>query len=120
MTGKAPWTALGVRPLHPRPSYVALALAMLLAWPVMESVDAKYPEYMIAIALGAAAWGTTLAVRARSIVGLLLVPVALLWLNPLFGADWFTHEGPVFFLSHSALALLLGTAGYTFAATEKA
>lgn len=120
MTDRIPWTTLGVRPLHPRPSYVALALAMLLAWPVMVSVSPTYPTYMTVMALGAGTWGTILAVRAKALIGLLLAPTALLWLHPILGADWYTHEGPAFFLPHAAIALLLAIAGYTFAATERA
>ena len=40
-------------------------------------------------------------------------------ISMLLGADWFTHQGPVFFLAHATLALLFGTAAYTYLATEK-
>jgi hypothetical protein len=96
-----------------------MVLAVLFALPAMTAAQPDYPVYMVVLALGSASWFTYLAVRARALVGLLLVPVALIWLNPLLGSAWFTHEGPGLFLPHSALALLFGVAAYTFAATEK-
>lgn len=113
------WSFLGPRMYRPRPNYVALALSLLFAWSVMDDVPAQYPSYMIALAAGTAAWFTYLGVRARAVVSLLFVPVSLLWLNPLLGLDWFNHQGPTFFLAHSAMAILLGIAGYTYVATEK-
>ena len=113
------WTIFGPRLTRPRANLPGAVLAVMFALPAMTSVPTKYPAYMIPAALIAAGWFTYLGVRARAAVSMLLIPVALLWLNPLFGADWFTHQGPVFFLAHSALALLLGTAAYTYAATEK-
>ena len=120
MAQSGAWTLLGPRHGRVRPSYTALVLAMLFAWPVMVAVPSTYPAYMTVLALGTGTWFAMLAFRARVIVGLLFIPVALLWLHPMFGAEWFTHEGPAFFLIHSAMALLLGVAGYTYAATERA
>jgi len=96
-----------------------MVLAVMFAWPAMTAVQSKYPAYMIVLALGSSAWFTYLGVRAHALMGLLFLPVALIWLNPLFGASWFTHEGPGFFLPHAALALLFGTAAYTYTAVEK-
>ena len=113
------WTFFGPRPQRPRANMVGAVLAVMFALPAMTSVPEKYPAYMIPMAVLAAGWFTYLGVRARALMSFLLLPVALIWLNPLFGADWFTHQGPVFFLSHSAFAMLLGTVAYTYTATEK-
>lgn len=113
------WTLVGPRRQRPRANMVGAVLAVMFALPAMTSVPAKYPAYMIPLAVLAASWFTYLGIRARALVSFLLLPVSLIWLNPLFGADWFTHEGPAFFLAHAALALLFGTAAYTYAATEK-
>lgn len=113
------WSLLGERPARPRPSTVGIVLAVLFAWPAMTAVSPTYPSYMIVFALGGSAWFAWKAMRARAIVGLLLLPVALVWVNPWLGADWFAHEGPAFFLAHSALALLFAVAAYTYTASEK-
>lgn len=113
------WTAFGARLQRPRPSTPGIVLALFFALPVMTDVAPQYPAYMIALAILAAGYFTWLGVRARALVSLLLIPVALLWLNPLLGADWFTTQGAAFFLPHAALAMLFGIAAYTFAATEK-
>lgn len=113
------WSWFGPRPQRPRGNMPGVVVALFFALPVMTSVEPKYPAYMIVLAIGAAAWFTVLAVKARALIGMFLLPVSLLWLNPLFGAEWFTHEGPLFFLPHAALAMLIGTAAYTYTATEK-
>ena len=96
-----------------------VVLALFFALPVMTEVPPQYPAYMIGLALLASGYFAWMAIRSRALVGLLLPPVALLWLNPLFGADWFTAQGVAFFLPHAALAMLFGIAAYSFAATEK-
>lgn len=119
MEANEQWTFIGPRPTRARPNPPAMALAVLFAWPAMVSVPAKYPVYMIVLALGASVWFTWLGVKAKAGYSLLLVPAALLWLNPVFGADWFVAEGPKFFLPHAVLAMLFACAAYTYAATEK-
>jgi hypothetical protein len=113
------WTAFGPRRVRPRANLLGAVLAVMFAWPAMTAVDPKYPAYMITLALGAASWFTYLGVKARALVALLLLPVAMLWLNPLFGAEWFNRQGALFFLPHAVFAMLLGIAAYTYAATEK-
>ncbi len=113
------WTVLGARPEKVRASMLGIVLALLFALQVMTSVPSSYPAYMALFAFCGAGWFTWLAWQAHAAVGLLLAPVALLWLNPLLGGQWFTHQGAPFFLSHSAIALLFGIGAYTFAATEK-
>ncbi|MHB0929235.1 MAG: hypothetical protein ACYC3W_10125 [Candidatus Nanopelagicales bacterium] len=113
------WSPLGERPARPRPSAVGMVLAVLFAWPVMVSVPLVYPKYMVLFAFGAAGWFSFQGFRQRALVAVLFPPVALLWLNPLLGGDWFTHSGAAFFLAHAAMALLCAVAAYSFTATEK-
>lgn len=114
-----PWTWFGPRRVRPRGNLPGIVLALMMAWPAMSDVEPRYPLHMVVLALGGAAWFLWLGVRARALVSLLLLPVASIWLNPLFGATWFTVQGPAHFLPHAALALLLGVAAYTYAATER-
>lgn len=113
------WTLLGPTRVRPKGSMLGIALALIMALPNFEAVPARYPGYLVLIALGGAAWFTYLGIRARAYVGLVLLPVALLWLNPFLGADWFVKQGLLFFLPHAALSLLFATAAYTYAATAR-
>lgn len=113
------WTAFGPRHVRPRANMLGAVLAVMFAWPAMTAVAPKYPAYMIPLAIGAAAWFTYVGIKARALIAFLLLPVALLWLNPLFGAEWFNHQGALFFLPHAVFAILLGTAAYTYAASER-
>jgi hypothetical protein len=98
---------------------LGIVLALMFALPVMTTPSSRYPSYMALFAFCGGAWFVWLAWQARAAVGLLLLPVALLWLNPLLGGTWFTRQGAPFFLAHSAIALLFGIGAYTYAATEK-
>lgn len=113
------WTAFGARLQRPRPSTPGIVLALFFALPVMTDVAPQYPAYMIGLALLAAGYFTWVGVKAHALISALYLPVSLLWLNPLLGAEWFTKQGVAFFLPHAALAMLFGIAAYTFAATEK-
>lgn len=113
------WTLLGPTRVRPRPSMLGIVLALLMALPNFERVPDHYPAYLIAMAIGGAFWFTWLGVRARAWVSLLLPPVALLWLNPFFGADWFVVQGPLFFLPHAGLSMLFAVAAYTYAARDR-
>ena len=113
------WTFSGPRLVQPRPSWTAAVLAFLFAWQVMMDVPPKYPMYMVLFAFLGAGYCVYAGAKARAWVSWLFVPVALLWLNPLLGLDWFNREGLPFFLPHAALAMLFAIAAYTYLAREK-
>lgn len=113
------WSLLGRRPSKPRPNIIALVVAFLLGFETFVAVSDGYPSYMSFLALGAGAWALVMGIQAKSLVSLLFLPTALIWLNPLLGGDWFSEVGTTLFLSHSALAMLFAVSGYTFQATEK-
>ena len=115
----SPWTLLGPHVDRPRPNYLSLALSLIFAWPVMGEVPERYPLYMVGLAIIVSTGYVWLGVRAHAAFALLFIPIALLWLNPLLGMEWFNHQGPMFFLAHAAMALLFGVAGYTYMASEK-
>ncbi len=119
MASPTAWSAFGPRPKRARGSMLGIVLALMFALPVMSTPASHYPSYLALFAFCGAAWFVTLAWRARALLGLPLMPVALLWVNPLLGGTWFTHQGAPFFLAHSALALLFAAGAYTYAATEK-
>ncbi len=113
------WTALGPRRLRPRPPAVGVVLALLFALQTFGSVSGPYPAMLAIIAIAGGAWYAFLAWRQRAALGLLLLPLSLIWLNPFLGSAWFTHLGAVFFVAHALLSIAFATAAYTFAATEK-
>jgi hypothetical protein len=119
MEAKLKWTVLGQRPTKPRPNIIALVVAFLLGFETFVAVTDGYPSYMAFLALGASAWAFVMGLRAKSLISFLFVPVALIWVNPLLGGDWFAEVGTTLFLAHSALAMLFAVSGYTFQATEK-
>jgi hypothetical protein len=47
------------------------------------------------------------------------LPVALLWLNPILGGDWFESINPIMFLAHASMALLFALVAYTYEARER-
>jgi hypothetical protein len=74
---------------------------------------------MCVLAWLSAAWLTWFAVKKMALIGLLTIPVSLLWLNPVLGCVWFADFGVEYLLAHAALALLWAACAYTFMATEK-
>ncbi len=119
MEAKLQWSLLGRRPAKPRPNIIALVVAFLLGFETFVAVADGYPLYMSFLALGASAWALVMGIQAKSLISFLFVPVALIWLNPLIGGDWFAEVGTTLFLAHSALAMLFAISGYTFQATER-
>lgn len=118
-TVETSWSWFGPKLTQPRPSWVFLVLAFLFAAETFIEFSSSYPLYMTLLALGASGWAVSIAIKKKARVGLLFLPVAALWLNPLFSGDWFNSLNTISFLSHAVLAILFGIAGYTFAAWEK-
>lgn len=116
---KTSWSWSGEKLEKPNPSWVFLALGFVFAAETFLDFAEVYPLYMVILALGAGAFGAYLGIKKKAILGLVLIPVSALWLNPLFGGDWFDELNTFSFLAHGALALLFGLAGYTFAAWER-
>lgn len=119
MEAKTSWSLLGKRPLRPRPNIIALVVAFLLGFETFVAVGDSYPAYMSVLALGASTWALVMGIKAKALFSLAFLPVALIWLNPLLGGDWFSELGTTLFLAHSALAMLFAVSGYTYQATEK-
>lgn len=114
-----PWSIFGPKLVKPKPSWVFLVLAFLFAAETLIEFGSSYPLYMTLLALGGAAWAIYSGVRQRAYFAFAFVPVAGIWFNNFFGGEWFDSLNPISFLSHAALAILFGIAGYTFGAWEK-
>lgn len=113
------WTLLGKRPVPPSPSWLYVVLAFLLAIETFLVAQEVYPIYMAVAVIAAGAWASYTAIAAKSIFGLSVLPVSLLWLNPLLGGDWFTSLNATMFLSHSAMAMMFALVAYTHLARER-
>ena len=113
------WTFAGPRLLQPRPSWTAAVFALVFAWQVITDVPPQYPHYMVFLAFVGSAYCVYEGVKTKAWVSWLFVPVALLWLGPLFGLTWFAQQGVMYFGAHSALSMLFGIAAYTYMAREK-
>lgn len=113
------WTLFGPRLEKPRPSLTIGAVAVIFASQTFLPADGDYPIYMTVLAWLTGVWITWFAVKKRAILGLTVLPISLLWLNPILGGDWFDVVGIEFLLTHSALALVCAACAYTFLATEK-
>jgi hypothetical protein len=113
------WSLLGKRPVPPSPSWLYVVLAFLLAVETFLVAPDVYPLYMAVAVIAAGAWASYTAIAAKSLFGLTVLPVALLWLNPIFGGDWFTSLNAMMFLSHSAMAMMFALVAYTHLARER-
>jgi hypothetical protein len=113
------WSLFGVRPAKPRPNVIALVVAFFLGFETFVAVQDSYPVYMSVLALGASAWAVYQGIKAKALLSFVFIPVALIWLNPLLGGDWFSELGTNLFLSHAALAMLFAISAYTFQASEQ-
>ena len=118
---KAPsagWSLLGDRPQPSRPLWVLLAISLIVGLETFGDPTGSYPFYLVALVIVSAGWLAAKAFVRRSLFGLLAIPLGAVWLNPLLGGDWFSSQGPIFFLSHSGYALYVALASYTFMARE--
>ena len=119
MDAKTSWTLFGAKLEKPRPSLTVVAVAILFAAQTFTATEEQYPIYMCILAWLSAGWLTWFAVKKLALIGLLTIPISLLWLNPILGGEWFSDFGLEYLLAHSALALVWAACAYTFMATEK-
>lgn len=112
------WSWWGTRVEAPRPLWVLLAIALIVALETFGEPVAVYPWYMAALVLATSVWLGSQAIRRRSLFGVVGGALGALWLNPLVGGSWFSEQGLVFFLPHALFALYVAIASYTFMARE--
>jgi hypothetical protein len=116
---KTNWSLLGKRPVPPSPSWTYVVLAFVIAAETFLEVQKSYPVYMSIAVIAGGAYASYAGFRAKSLFSLAVLPVSLIWLNPLFGGQWFVTLNPTMFISHSVMALLFGLVAYTYTAREK-
>ena len=107
------WRFFGSYSKDIKPNFMGQVFAVLVAAQTFTDPGEKYPWLMALLIIAGAFYVGWLAIKTKSIFGLVVPLVSLIWLNPLFGGDWFNNI-PVFFFSQAALALLFGISAYTF------
>ena len=96
-----------------KPNFMAQLFAVLVAAQAFTDPAVKYPWLMAALVIVGAAYVSYLAIGAKSIFGLAILPASLVFVDPALGGSLFTNV-PVFFFAHAALALLFAGAAYTY------
>jgi hypothetical protein len=111
---KNAWKLLGHFDAKGRVSLAAAAVAVIFASETFIVRSGHYPIYMSVFALVAGGYAVYQAVKVKAMFGILVGLLALLWLNPLFGGNWFDAMNATFFLSHAIFAMCYGIAAYTY------
>ena len=114
MTDSTTWKFFGNYRKDGRISFLTSAIAVLFAAQTFVNPQGKYEDFMIWLAFGSAAWVAYQAYKTKAIFGFSALPVALIWLNPVLGGDWFNSVSVVFFFAHAAFAMLFAGFAYTF------
>ena len=104
MDAKTSWTLFGAKVEKPRPSLTVAAVAILFAAQTFTATEEQYPIYMCILAWLSDRWLTLFAVKKSALIGLLTIPITLLWLNPVLGGAWFSDFGIEYLLAHAARA----------------
>ena len=111
-----PWSLRGAPVDKPRPRWVVLVLAVMVAFETFVERGDSYPLYRAVAVLASGAYVLFAGIQRKALLSLLAVPLAGLWVNPLIGGSLFTENGATFFLAHALYAVFLAVAGYTFMA----
>ena len=96
-----------------KPNLMAQLFSVLIAAQAFTDPAEKYPWLMAALVMLGAFWLSYQAWGKRSILGLLIFPASLIFVDPAFGGTLFTNI-PVFFFAHAVLALLFAGAAFTY------
>lgn len=114
MTEKLAWSLFGTYRKDGRISVLVSAIAVIFAAQTFINPNGVYEDFMIWLAFATAAWVGYRAYKTKAIFGFAAFPVALTWLNPLLGGDWFDTVSVQFFFAHSVYAMLFAVYAYTF------
>ena len=113
MSQNTTWTALGSYDKAAKPNLMAQIFAVLTAAQAFSDPAKPYPWLMAVLLVLGAAWIGYCAFTRKSWLGLLIPAASLVWVVQLSGANPFASVS-VWFFAHVVLAMLFGTAAYTF------
>jgi hypothetical protein len=118
MSKNAKWSAFGTYDKSAKPNLMAQIFAVLTAAQAFSDPAQTYPWLMSALLILGAAWIGVLALKPKAWVGLLIPATSLIWLAQLLGSNPFGNV-LLWFFAHVILALLFGSAAYTFMRASK-
>ncbi len=107
------FTIFGTYQTADKPNLMAQIFSVLIAAQAFTDPAEKYPWLMAVLVMVGAGYLSYQAWGKRSILGLLIFPASLVFVDPALGGALFTNI-PVFFFAHAALALLFAGAAYTY------
>jgi hypothetical protein len=119
MSSSTGWSAFGAFDKAAKPNLMAQIFAVLTAAQAFSDPGKTYPWLMSVLLIIGSGWVGYLALKAKAWVGLLIPLTALIWLAQLVGLNPFANVA-VWFFAHVVLAMLFGTAAYTFMRTAAA
>lgn len=114
MTEKFGWSLFGTYRKDGRISVLVSSIAVIFAAQTFINPNGAYEAFMCWLAFATGAWATYRAYQTKAIFGFLAIPVALIWLNPVLGGDWFNTVSVPFFFAHAVYAMLFAGFAYTF------
>ena len=114
MTEKLAWKLVGTYRKDGRISVLVSSIAVIFAAQTFVNPNGNYEAFMCWLAFATAGWAAWQAYKTKAILGFVGIPVALVWLNPLLGGDWFSTVSVTFFFAHAAYAMLFAGFAYTF------
>lgn len=111
---KLTWKLFGNYSSEARVSFAVSAIAIIFAAETFLNPAGAYEQFMSYLAFATALVAAWRAYKTKAIIGFLALPLALVWLNPILGGDWFDSISVVHFAAHSAYAMLFALYAYTF------
>lgn len=114
MTEKLAWKMFGTYRKDGRISVLASSIAVLFAAQTFVNPNGHYEVFMCWLAFATAGWATWQAYKSKAIAGFIGLPIALIWLNPMLGGDWFNTVSVTFFFAHAVYAMVFAFFAYTF------
>ncbi|MEN9342701.1 MAG: hypothetical protein RIR24_288 [Actinomycetota bacterium] len=114
MSNQTNWKPLGNYDKNSRVSIAVAAIAVIFALETFLNPAGNYEPFMSFLAFAAGGVAAYRAFKTKAYLGFLALPLALVWLNPLLGGNWFDSVSQVHFAAHSAFAMLFAIYAYTF------
>lgn len=108
------WSLLGQYDRAARNSSFGYVLAILVAMETFNSSGHRYKIWMSLLVIASGAYIFKKALNSKSILGLFTAALSLIWLLPIFDAQFFYNIDLTFMLLHSVFSLAVATGAFTF------
>ena len=108
------WSLRGYVDAKAKPSWFAMALALIFALQTFNETPGPYPLYMNAIAVASTVLALYRAYVARAAYAVLFLPAVTPFVMSLFGSPILDTMDAFAFAVHAAIALLFGFASVSF------